>query len=159
VLSGTPVDATTNGIGTTTTVVGSLRNGVVNLQGTFIVQPRAAGSDSLPDEIAASAEYIVTYVPGTLSAQLFSNGAGNGDTGDGFASVAAAAVPDAGDLPSDSASLVFMSTDDPTRPWEAVDTLGNPGFDQTIVCVKGYCAGVAPAAGNGFKPASVSRGH
>jgi hypothetical protein len=162
VLSGTPVSSVTNGNGTTTTVVGSIRNGVVTLQGTFIVQPRsAAGSGSLPYEIAASADYIVTYVPGTLSAQLFNGGGtGGGDTGNGFASMAVAAVPNVGDLPSDSSSLVFMSADDPTRPWEAVDTLGNPGFDQTVVCVKGHCAVVAQTAGNGvgYKAAVVSRG-
>jgi hypothetical protein len=146
-LSGRLLSSSTNANGTTATVAGTLSNGIAAIEGTFIVQPRSSvPGGSLPYEIAGDAADIVTYVPGTLSAQLLGGTSGAGGTGNGFASAAVAAVP-VGDVPpADSTSLVFLAADDVTQPWKAIDTFGNPGFDGTIVCVKGHCALLATAA-------------
>jgi filamentous hemagglutinin family protein len=151
VLSGTPVSSTTNRNGTTTTVVGSISNGVVMLNGTFIIQPRAGTDGSLPDEIASNATEIVTFMQGTLSAQLSTDATGNG-----FASTAAEAAWNEDASPFQAMPVVFSSLDDPDRPWEAIDTLGNPGFDQTIVCVRGHCALVPSRTGKHSGVATVS---
>jgi hypothetical protein len=157
VLSGSLVNSSTNSNGTTATVAGTLSNGVAAIEGTFIVQPRSGvPGGSLPYEIAGDAADIVTYVPGTLRAQLLGGDFGAGGAGTGFASVAAATVPGGVSvLPSDSTSTVVVAADDVTQPWEAIDTFGNPGFDETIVCVKGHCALVATGA---KAPVGVARG-
>jgi len=157
-LSGNLVNSSTNANGTTATVAGTLSNGVAAIEGTFIVQPRSGvPGGSLPYEIASDAADIVTYVPGTLRAELLGGDLGAGGTGNGFASMAAAALPGgASVVPADSTSTVFLAKDDATQPWEAVDTFGNPGFDETIVCVKGHCALIAAAGAKA--PVGIARG-
>ncbi len=158
VLSGSLLNSSTNANGTTATVAGTLSNGIAAIEGTFIVQPRSGvPGGSLPYEIAGDAADIVTYVPGSLRAQLLGGDFGAGGTGTGFASMAAAALPGGVSVvPADSTSTVFLAKDDVTQPWESVDTFGNPGFDETIVCVKGHCALIAAAGAKA--PVGIARG-
>jgi hypothetical protein len=86
-----------------------------------------------------------------LSAQLSTDATGNG-----FASTAAEAAWNEDASPFQAMPVVFSSLDDPDRPWEAIDTLGNPGFDQTIVCVRGHCALVPSRTGKHSGVATVS---
>jgi hypothetical protein len=142
VLSGT---AQSSNQGTTTTVVGSLSNGVVTLAGTFIVYPRSSSAGgSLPDEIAANSSEIITFVPGTLTAQWLHN------TATPLASTAATAAFNLNGEPFDIMPLALSTFDDPTRPWDAIDTFGSPAFDQALVCLAGQCALVPRDARRGF---------
>jgi filamentous hemagglutinin family protein len=149
-LSGTSTSASANG--QAATVVGSLSNGVVTITGTFIITPRSAsGAASLPDEIAANANEIVTFVPGTVTVQLPHS------TANALASTTAAAAFNEGGEPFNVVPLVFPSLDDPTRPWDAINTFGNPGFDQALVCLAGQCALIPRGANRRFTPALVVR--
>jgi hypothetical protein len=150
VLSGTNANPSANG--QVTTVVGSLSNGFVTITGTFIIHPRSSlVTGSLPDEIAANSSEIVTFVPGTLTAQL------THDTPTGLASVGAQAAFNQNRDPFDIMPLEFPSLDDLTRPWGAINTFGNPGFDQAVLCLGGQCALVPRGAGSRFTPALVVR--
>jgi hypothetical protein len=149
VLSGT---AHSSGSGAPTTVLGSLSNGIVTLTGTFIIHPRSGlGTASLANEIAANDNEIVTFVPGTLTAQFVH------DTANGLASTAAAAAFNDNGEPFDIMPRVFPSADDQTRPWEAINTFGNPGFDQALICVGGECTRVPRHVGFRFAPSMVVR--
>jgi hypothetical protein len=149
VLSGT---AHSSGSGAPTTVVGSLSNGIVTLTGTFIIHPRSGlGTTTLPDEIAANGNEIVTFVPGTLTAQFVH------DTANGLAGTAATAAFNENGESFDIMPLVFPSADDQTRPWEAINTFGDPGFDEAVICLGGQCALVPRHAGSRFAPSMVVR--
>jgi len=134
--------------------VGTLKNGSVSFAGTFIVQPIPANGVLPADVIAVGGGYMVSYVPGTLSVELTSGGS---ESGNGFASTAAAAAMNESDESFDAMPAVFAYADDTSRPRELVDTIGNPAFDAVVVCVKGHCA-VVPGARNGRQtPAIMSR--
>jgi hypothetical protein len=142
VLSGTAVSSTADRNGTTTTVVGSFSNGVATLTGTFIIQPRAdAGDGLLPDELASNASDVVTFVPGTLRARI-----SQAAMQTGFAPVASRAAWNEDGALFEALPAVFPVLDDPDLPWEAIDRLGSPGFDQTIICIADHCTVVARLA-------------
>ncbi len=148
VLSGT--SGSSHGQGTT--VVGSLSNGIVTLTGTFVLYPRSAsGSASLPDQIAGNNSEIVTFVPGTLTAQSTQ------ETGTDLASTAVTTAFNEDGEPFDIMQLVFQNFDDQTRPWQAINTFGDPGFEQAVVCLGELCTRVPRDASRRFTPEMVVR--
>jgi hypothetical protein len=129
-----------------------LSNGIVTLTGTFVIHPRSGlGTASLPDEIAANSTEIVTFVPGTLTVES------THDTATPLADTAAAAAYNENAEPLEILPLEFPNLDDLTRPWGAINTFGNPGFDQAVLCPGGQCALVPRGAGSRFTPALVVR--
>jgi hypothetical protein len=53
--------------------------------------------------------------------------------------------------------LPIPTFDDPTRPWDAIDTFGDPIFDKALVCLGDQCALVPRSAHRGFAPSRVVR--
>jgi hypothetical protein len=108
-------------------------------------------SGSLPDEIAANSNEIVTFVPGTLSAHL----AHATDTT--LARNATATAAQLNPEPLDIMPPVFPSFDDQTRPWEAISNFVNPGFESALVCLVEQCALVPSSVSSRYTPAMVVR--
>ncbi len=153
-LSGTLQSTASSGNSADRTVVGTLENGSVSFAGTFIVQPISADGSLPANVIAVGDGEVVSYVPGTLRAVLTSDEL---EPGNGFASTAAAAAMNESHESFAAMPAVYIYGEAAGPPSAAVDTLGNPGFDAAVVCVKGHCDVVAGGSDGRRVPTLMSR--
>jgi hypothetical protein len=78
-------------------------------------------------------------------------------TGADLGSTTAAAATNEMGEPFDLMPILSVTADDPTRPWEAISTLGNPEFDRALIWLGRQYTLIPGSADWTFSPSMIVR--